>query len=182
MKSDTKSVVLVSEQWGSQGPGSISTMPPASGTTQPRLVACRTGFDEVMEHVGEDRFRLRLDGKDVYFRTAPNVTLDPKESAEGVALRLTVPGANEADLARGLQAAQRHFDERGVTPFTAAYAFFYLEGGYDVPKDAVDWANAWLSAPGVAVAACCAGWECVPTEGCDLSLDGLGKPERPGVV
>lgn len=176
MKSEIKSVVLVDEQWGSQGPGHLTTLVPAPGTTQARLVACRKGFDEVMEHVGEDRFRLHVDGKDVYFRVAPNVTLDPAESPQGVSMRLTVPGASEADVARGLQAADRHFAELGVTPYCAAYALFYLEGEYDLPAEAVAWANAWLAAQGVAVAACCEGWRSVPTEGCDLSLTGLGGP------
>lgn len=180
MTSDTKSVVLVREQWGSQGPGSITTLAPAAGTTAPRLIACRTGFDEVMEHVGEDRFRLQLDGKDYYFCATPNVKLDPNESPEGVVLRLTVPGASEADIARGLVAARRHFEQRGVTPYTAAYALFYLEGEYDVPKEAYAWAKAWCDAPDVAMAACCAGWDSVPTAGCNLSLNGLGKCEPAG--
>lgn len=182
MKSDTRSVVLIDEQWNSQGPGRVTTMAPAPGATEPRLVACRKGFDEVMEHVGEDRFRLRLDGKDVYFRATPNVTLDPKESPEGVALRLTVPGAGEADIRRGLQAVERHFEESGVSPYTAAYALFYLEGEYDLPAEAVDWANVWLAAQGIAVAACCEGWSSVPSEDCDLSLTGLGGPEPAGAA
>lgn len=182
MKTESQSVVIIDEQWGSQGPGSVSTLAPAPGTTQPRLVACRNGFDEVLEHVGENRFRDQVDGKDYYYRAIENVKLDPTESPKGTVLRLDVPGASEAEIARGLQAAQRHFEERGVTPYTAAYALFLLEGEYDVPKQAVDWANAWLAAKEIAVSACCAGWETVPIEGCDLSLAGLGRPEPAGAA
>lgn len=182
MKSETNSVLLIDERWGSYAPGRLTTLTSAPGVAQPRLVAHRKGVDEVMEHVGENRFRLQLDGKDVYFRGTPNVTLDPAEAPAGVALRLIVPGASDADIVRGLQAAERHFAESGVSPYTAAAALFYLEGEYDVPAEAVDWANAWLAAKDVAVAACCEAWTSVPSEGCDLSLIGLGGPDLAGAA
>lgn len=65
-----------------------------------------------------------------------------------------MPGGPEEEASRGLQAAEVHLQKCGVTPYTAAYALFCLEGEFDVPKHAVDSASAWLAAPQVAVAAC----------------------------
>jgi hypothetical protein len=85
-------------------------------------------------------------------------------------LTLTVDGASEAELMRGLRAAIAQFDAAGVSPRDAAAAHFKREGwdvtGFDAtvaPTAAeMNTAELWDAAREDALAACCAGWPGIP--------------------
>jgi hypothetical protein len=87
-----------------------------------------------------------------------------------IGLTLTVEGASDTELMRGLRAAIALFDVAGITPLTAASAAFAREG-WDVrgfapetePSDAESKAaELWDAAGEAAIAACCAGWPARP--------------------
>lgn len=111
---------------------------------------------------------------------ASNPGSEPAASPERASMRLTVPGASEAEIARGLDVVERHFAELGVSPYAAAVTLLsheqkqaptYLENA------PLCWV-AWHAARYIAVAACCEGWRDVPWDSCDLWLTGIG-PHKP---
>lgn len=85
-------------------------------------------------------------------------------------LTLTVEGASDAELLRGLLAAIALLNRAGVTPYDAAAAHFKREGwdisGFDAETEPTaaehNTAELWDAAREDAFAACCAGWPAVP--------------------
>jgi len=80
------------------------------------------------------------------------------------ALRLTIEGATEEELRKGLAAARAVFEREGVHPLVAADGWWALqgwdEGGFQDSLNDEDSGNAsiWLEAEEAAIAACCEGW------------------------
>jgi hypothetical protein len=100
----------------------------------------------------------------------------PMNSRTELGLTLTVEGASNEELMRGLRAAIAVLDDAALLPYTAAAAHFRREG-WDV--DGLDpgaapsagemrAAELWDTARELAIAACCAGWPAIPD---DSSLD-----------
>ena len=81
-------------------------------------------------------------------------------------LLLNIPGATQAEIERGLAAAQAVLNQGGVTPYEAAAGYFARDGwdvsGFSedaVPTDAqLRAAGLWEDADVAAVEACCAEW------------------------
>jgi hypothetical protein len=83
----------------------------------------------------------------------------------GWKLSLTLPGASEEEVARGIAAAQAVFDAAGAIPFEAAAAIFKREGEIEDLSEREDWlVDVWCDAERAAYFAS-AGKE-LPTEGC----------------
>lgn len=86
-------------------------------------------------------------------------------------LRLKVKGASKEDLARGVAAAEAFLKMQNVTP-AQAYVGHWEALHADIPGEPEGssqfgereqrWARLWLAASGVAVKACCRGWNEVP--------------------
>jgi hypothetical protein len=105
-----------------------------------------------------------------------------------VTLKIDIEGATEAEIARGLQAAQAVFDRAGVTPWQAAeaasaaeavaeFGSLCFEGESEpacTPLTAREQklAALWDKADRTAVGACCIGWaDPPPTAGLELEYD-----------
>lgn len=82
-------------------------------------------------------------------------------------LRLTVPGATQEEVQKGLDTAVAVFASEGVDPLTASEGFFALEGwdAAGFPENSPEFtdkdrkaADVWMKAIEAAVAACCASW------------------------
>ena len=107
-----------------------------------------------------------------------------------VKLSLRVEGATEAELTRGLLAAQAVFDKAEITAWNAAAASFQRDGYLQyLDTDVVtadDWMTAeedricdvWDEAEHAAVEACCAGWAVKPESGRLELLSGAEKAPR----
>jgi hypothetical protein len=54
-------------------------------------------------------------------------------------LSLTIPGASEDEIARGVAAAQQVFDDAGAIPFEAASAIFKRDGEIDDLSEREAW-------------------------------------------
>lgn len=80
-------------------------------------------------------------------------------------LRLTIEGATEDEMKKGIDAAKAVFDKAGVHPAIAADGWWAMqewdEGGFAYPLSEEDHRNGdiWLEAEKAAVNACCDGWE-----------------------
>jgi hypothetical protein len=59
----------------------------------------------------------------------------------GWKLSLMIPGASEADIARGIATAEAVFNEAGAIPYEAAAAFFKMLG----EREDLDEREAWLT-------------------------------------
>lgn len=81
------------------------------------------------------------------------------------ALKLTIEGATEQEMRKGLEAARVVFEKAGVHPLIAAEGWWKLQGWDDgAPDESLteeDSRNAaiWLDAEDAAIEACCKGWE-----------------------
>ena len=94
-------------------------------------------------------------------------------------LRIEVEGATPGEIQRGLEAAQRVFDDAGVTAFAVAMDYWnrdQWEFGLDIPLLGI--AELWREADIAAAEACCAGWAKVP----DSARLGLTDEYRNGVM
>jgi hypothetical protein len=91
-------------------------------------------------------------------------------SRTGLGLTLTVDGASNERLLRGLRAAITRLERAGVAPHRAAAGAFalerYRESGfepvYEPTEEDYRAAAAWATAKDDAIAACCEGWPVVP--------------------
>jgi hypothetical protein len=80
-------------------------------------------------------------------------------------LSLTIPGASEDEIARGLAAAQAVFDDAGAIPSEAAAAIFKRDGEIEDLSEREDWlVDVWCDAERAAFFTA-TGKE-LPTEGC----------------
>ncbi|MCV3243472.1 hypothetical protein [Mesorhizobium sp. ZC-5] len=95
-------------------------------------------------------------------------------------IRITVPGASAAEIARGLAAARAVFDKAGISAERAAEARFAVEGWDDAgfPDDETypddedfEFLHVWDEADEAAAAACCRDWpEEKRSQSADLEL------------
>lgn len=83
-----------------------------------------------------------------------------------MALRLNIPGATEAEMQRGIEAAEKVFAIAGISAEQAADGMFALEGWDDASfpddgeptEDEDNAAAVWMEANKAAIKACCADW------------------------
>jgi hypothetical protein len=89
-------------------------------------------------------------------------------------LRLKVKGATKEELARGAAAAVAFLQMHGVTPEQAYDGHWEAlhadipgmpEGSIQFGECEQRWARLWLEAGGVAIRACCRGWDEIPLFG-----------------
>lgn len=94
----------------------------------------------------------------------------------GFYFELTVLGASESELVRGVKAAWDHFLTSGVQPWEAEFAVWELKRSmpFDPTPEDLELARAWTGAQRVAIDACCKGWPEIPS-GWKLSLTPPGK-------
>lgn len=96
----------------------------------------------------------------------------------GFYFEMTVPGASEAELERGVKAAWDSFLTSGIQPWEAEFAVWELKrpAPFKPTSADVELAKAWSEAQRVAIDACCEGWAEIPP-GWKLSLTTPGaKP------
>jgi hypothetical protein len=97
-----------------------------------------------------------------------------------VHITISVQGADQNQIAKGIAAAMAVFDRAGVTPERAADARFAIEGWDDggftgpISDDDLTLCGLWEEAEEAALSACCEGWERKPRS---ASLE-LADPRR----
>ena len=77
-------------------------------------------------------------------------------------LAIVDSGANDAEIAAGIDAARAVFDSAGVNAQGAHAAFLALSEGEDLDDAERAAATAWQLAEAAAITACCAGWTRIP--------------------
>ena len=89
----------------------------------------------------------------------------------GFYFEMVVPGASDAELERGVEAAWNHFIKAGIQPWDAEFAMWELKRSmpFDPTPSNLELARAWTGAQRLAIDACCEGWPEIPL-GWKLSL------------
>jgi len=176
MKIQSTPCVLKTDD-GGQCPGVVFVEPDDDGKTL-RQYAKMVQDDG---RPGGSRLLLQADGgykfskqSETSFQAVPVEPIDRQLYVKDTTIWLTVPGASEAELMRGVRAAWALFDKAGVSPCAAAMAAFNMEGNFYVTDEEREWGCLWFQCQSVAYEAVCAGWPQVPS-GCNIKLEFPGS-------
>lgn len=94
-----------------------------------------------------------------------SIEIDRHKAPVGFRLVFKATGASDADIARGLAAAQAVFDAADVHPYACAYAADMQEGedpDLELTDEQWDWAEVWRTAMYAAREAGCPNWATQP--------------------